>query len=264
MLDNIPAKRRLIVALDFNTTNEAMGLVTKLGDQVEFYKVGWQLFFGSGFETINELTKLGKRVFLDLKMTDIPATIEQAIRNAPSKSVDFIELMTLSGGLRDLAEAARRASTGKPLRFLMLTALSSVNDQDIKDLYGKNMSLEKLVTLNAQRALDAECDGLIASGRSVKMLRDKFKDKNFIIVTPGIRPEGSSINDHKRTLTPYQAIKDGADYLVVGRPITQSPDPRKAAADIIKDIQRAMDERSDDSNGEQTEDTGPLARLAAG
>ncbi len=241
MNKNIEAKDRLIVALDFNTADEAMQVVKKLGDEVEFYKVGWQLFFGTHYTVINELAGMGKKVFLDLKMSDIPTTIQQAIKNTPSKSVDFVELMTLDG-VSEVVIAAKEGASSDKLKFLMLTVLSSMDDDDIKSLYGKDATIDKVISYRAKTAIELDCDGVIASGESVRNLRNELGD-DFYIVTPGIRTEGASTDDHKRSLTPYQAITYGSDYLVVGRPIVQASDPLEVAKNIITDIQKALDEK---------------------
>lgn len=242
MID-LPAKGRLIVALDFDSEREALALVESLGDAVDFYKVGWQLFFGTHFHAVQKLAAQGKKIFLDLKMTDIPATIRQAINNAPREAVNSLELMTLSGPSAVVKAARAGAPPHTRLKFLMLTALSSMDDADIKALYGAQATLEKVALHTAEKALDAGCDGLIASGSSVKLLRETFKGMEFIIVTPGIRPEGTPVDDHKRSLTPYRAIVDGADYLVVGRPISGSPRPREMAQRISSDIEKALADR---------------------
>ena len=253
MKKDISASERLIVALDVDTNEEALKIVEILGDDVSYYKVGWQLFIGgSAYELIKKLANLKKKVFLDLKMEDIGATIERAMRNAPSEFVDFVELLTLKGsGAKALVEAAKRGALSKhggspdsnKLKFLMLTALSSVDDEDIKEVYGEDATLEKVIRHNARTALAANCDGLIASGESIRDLRKEFGD-DFYIVSPGIRPKGSDTDDHKRSLTPYQAITYGADYLVVGRPIIYANDPRKIAKEVIADIEMAMADKS--------------------
>jgi len=241
MKKDMSAKNRLIVALDVDTANEAMNIVKSLGDDVEFYKVGWQLFFGTHFEVVNRLAETGKKVFLDLKMSDIPATIRQAIQNTPRESVGVVELMTLDG-VSEVVEAAMQGKQSENLKFLMLTILSSMDDEDIKILYGQDASLNTVVNYRATKAIELGCDGVIASGESVKDLRNELGD-DFYIVTPGIRLEGSATDDHKRSLTPYQAITYGSDYLVVGRPITQADNPLKVAKNIVVDIQRALDEK---------------------
>mgnify|MGYP000435172246 CR=1 FL=1 len=241
MLD-IPANKRLIVALDYDDQEEALALVEKLGDLVGFYKVGWQLFMKSHFNIIENLAEMEKRIFIDLKMGDIPATIYKALKNMPAKSAHFIELMTLSG-LGATVTAAREGASSQELKFLMLTVLSSMDEGDIKELYGDQADLKKIILFIAGKAIDAGCNGLIASGDSVRQIREKFGD-DPIIVTPGIRPAGADVNDHKRAQTPQRAIANGADYLVVGRPITQADDAVAAAKSIIAGIQEGLDARA--------------------
>ena len=241
MLD-IPAKDRLIVALDYDDAEEALLLVDKLSDRVSFYKVGWQLFMKSHFNIIEKLAQREKRIFIDLKMGDIPATIQKALKNVPAQSAHFIELMTLSG-LGATVTAARQGASSQGLKFLMLTVLSSMDDEDIKELYGEQASLEKIISFISRKALSAGCNGLIASGDSVRQIREEFGYEP-IIVTPGIRPSGAGVDDHKRAQTPKQAILNGADYLVVGRPITQADDEIAAAEAIIEDIQEGLNARN--------------------
>jgi len=238
------ASDKLIVALDVDTAAQAKEIVDELGDLVNFYKVGWQLFLGTHFTFVKQLGEMGKKVFLDLKMEDIPETIHLAIRNAPD--VEFIELMTLKGTsqlVKAAKQGAAREAGGAAPKFLMLTVLSSQDDEDIQEIYGPGVTLGEIVELRAGKALLAECDGLIASGNSVKKLREKYGSK-FIIVAPGIRPKGSSVDDHKRTLTPYQAIMDGANYIVVGRPITKAKDKRAVTTTIIAEIEKACRDKS--------------------
>ena len=260
------ARDRLIVALDVNTNKQALDIVDKLGENVTYYKVGWQLFFGgAAYELIKNLAQRGKKVFLDLKMEDIDTTIELTMKNAPVEFVEYVELLTLKGsGAGALVKAAKRGASHKraeKLKFLMLTVLSSLDDSDIK-AYGSTMTLEKLIKLNAKTALDAGCDGLIASGESIRDLRNEFGD-DFYIVAPGIRPDGFSTDDHKRSLTPYDAIAYGANYLVVGRPITKSDDPGKAALSVIADIERALNDASTNpASDPHPEDSGNFQGMA--
>ncbi len=223
-MDAVPASERLIVALDVDTKEEATEIVKALGNTVSFYKVGYQLYIASGLEVIRELTKQGKKVFLDLKLDDTPRTVEKTIKNMEK---DGIEFFTLQGN-RDTAKAARegRGERDNP-KFLQVPLLSSW-DTD----------LDGVVVRRARRILEAGCDGVIASGTSVGKLRQEIP--NILIVSPGIRPEGSDPNDHKRMLTPFDAIKAGADYLVVGRPIRDSSDPAGTARHIQDEIKRAL------------------------
>ncbi|MYH69792.1 MAG: orotidine-5'-phosphate decarboxylase [Gammaproteobacteria bacterium] len=234
---------RLIVALDFDSAAKANLLIEKLEGTVNFYKVGWQLFLGAGWPFIKALLEAGRKVFLDLKINDIDRTVEAALANMPNEFAGRLELLTIHGGSATVAAARRgRGNNGKPY-LLMLTVLSSMDAADLKELSpdGAMPDTDAIVLRRARQALDAGCEGLIASGSSVCALRRELCDREFLIVTPGIRPADSGHDDHKRTLTPGQAIADGADYLVVGRPITQSPDPLRTAQSIIADMETALD-----------------------
>ena len=234
---------RLIVALDFDSAAKANLLIEKLEGTVNFYKVGWQLFLGAGWPFIKALLEAGRKVFLDLKINDIDRTVEAALANMPNEFAGRLELLTIHGGSATVAAARQgRGDNNKP-RLLMLTVLSSMDAADLKELApdGAEPDTDAIVIRRARQALDAGCEGLIASGTSVRALRRELRDREFLIVTPGIRPADSGHDDHKRTLTPGQAIADGADYLVVGRPITQSPDPLQVAQFIIADMETALD-----------------------
>ena len=224
---------RLIVALDFEGRDPALRLADRLGDLVSFYKVGWQLFIGAGFPLVRELGQRGKRVFLDLKMDDIEATVEAAVRNMK----DEVDLLTIHGtGATVRAARAGRAGRLRP-RFLMVTALSSVDSADVRSTFADpELDIDDYVTGKARDALDAGCDGLIASGSSVGRLRSAFPGRDFLVVAPGIRPAGAGVDDHKRTLTPTEAVRSGADYLVVGRPVRNAADPAASAARIVDEI----------------------------
>ena len=228
---------RLIVALDFDGRDEALRLADRLADGVAFYKVGWQLFIGAGFALVRELAARGKRVFLDLKMNDIDATVRAAVGNMKEE----VDLLTLQG----TAATVRAARDGRGDRLgpklLMVTALSSVDTEDVRGAaVSSGLDIDDYAVGRAREALDAGCDGLIASGSSVRRLRTAFADREFLMVVPGIRPAGAGTDDHKRTLTPFEAIRDGADYLVAGRPVRNAPDPAASAARIVDDIARAM------------------------
>ena len=234
---------RLIVALDFNSAAEANLLIEKLEGAVNFYKVGWQLFLGEGWPFIRSLLEAGRKVFLDLKINDIDRTVEAALANMPNEFAGRLELLTIHGGSATVAAARQgRGNNDKP-HLLMLTVLSSMDAADLKELSpdGAEPDTDAIVLRRARQALDAGCEGLIASGTSVRTLRRELCDREFLIVTPGIRPANSGHDDHKRTLTPGQAIADGANYLVVGRPITQSPDPLQVAQFIIADMETTLD-----------------------
>jgi orotidine-5'-phosphate decarboxylase len=236
---SIPIAERLIVALDYDTWSEAIELVDLLGDSVSFYKVGWQLFMGSHFYVPDMLAKRGKKVFLDLKIEDIPNTVYRAMRNVKNGSLEHIKLMTVNGSSA-LIKTVLTSLEVKP-RLLMLTALSSMDDEDARKLFGPEATIEVVVAHRAKNALNADCDGLIASGDSVKMLRsDPAIGFVPLIVTPGIRFDDNSKNDHKRSLTPFEAARDGADHLVVGRPIREAHDPRAAVSRVVADIRKGL------------------------
>ena len=241
---DLAAAERLIVALDFNNATEANRLIGQLGSAVNFYKVGWQLFLGEGWPFIGTLLEEGRKVFLDLKINDIDQTVQAALANMPNEFAGRLELLTINGGSATVSAAEKgRGANDKPY-LLMLTVLSSMDATDLKELSldGATIDTETVVKGKAQQALDAGCEGLIASGSSVRDLRREFRDREFLIVTPGIRPRDSGHDDHKRTLTPYQAITYGADYLVVGRPITRASNPSQAAQSIISDMETALNE----------------------
>lgn len=247
----IPASERLIVALDFDAAGEARALVGELGDGVGFYKVGWQMFLGAGWPFVEELLENGKKVFLDLKIGDIGNTVRAAVHNMPDRFAGRLELLTLQGGSATV-RAAHAGRNGKDRPYLlMLTVLSSMDDADVRELYPGSdapVDVSSLVRLRAQMALDAGCEGLVASGESVRELRAHFRDRQFLIVAPGIRPEGTAVDDHKRTLTPYHAIRYGADYLVVGRPISRADRPLDVARAVLADIERALQDREQDGS----------------
>lgn len=239
-MDDIRAQDRLIVALDFDSDREAMNLVKTLGKRVGFYKIGWQLFPSTGWSFVRALADEGKKIFLDLKIGDIDETVRAAVKNMPLEDGN-LELLTIQGNGATVKAAIAGKDGNKKPSILMLTALSSWNDVDIKDFFGTENAppLGDYIRLNAKKALDAGCDGVIASGASVRQIRQEFKGRDFLIVSPGIRPDGDRHDDHKRTLTPYDAITSGADYLVVGRPITRAGNPAAVAGRIIDDIDRA-------------------------
>jgi orotidine-5'-phosphate decarboxylase len=240
MRTDIAARERLIVALDVDTGAEALQLVEQLGNDVSFYKVGLQLFMEGGLAVVKRIVSQGKKVFLDLKIDDTPRTVQEAVRNI---AIDGVEFFTLQGN-RATAHAAK-AGRGARLspRFLQVTYLSSWDSADLKehlhiDASSDKVSIDEQVVNRARRILESGCDGVIASGTSVSRLRREFP--TLLIVTPGIRPSGSGNDDHKRSMTPLEAITSGADYLVVGRPIRSASDPRATAHSIQQEIEQAV------------------------
>ena len=232
---------RLIVALDVDGRDPALRLVDRLDDAVTFYKVGWQLFIGAGFPFVRELGERGKKVFLDLKLGDIEATVQAAVANM-KEEVEFLTVQGMAATVR--AARVGRADRARP-RLLMVTALSSIDTADVRGATADpGLDIDDYAVGNAGAALDAGCDGLIASGSSVRRIRAGFPDREFVVVVPGIRPAGEGTDDHKRTLAPMEAIRDGADYLVVGRPVRNAPDPAASVTRIVDDIARGMEMRA--------------------
>lgn len=234
------ARERLIVALDVDTIDEALQVVSQLGPDVSFYKVGLQLFMAGGLSVVQRLVDEGKKVFLDLKIDDTPRTVQEAVRNS---AIDGVEFFTLQGNA-DTVRAARagRGSRSSP-RFLQITYLSSWDTSNLHehlhiDAGSDTLSIDDQVVIRARRILDSGCDGVIASGTSVGRLRREYP--NLLIVTPGIRPSGIGGDDHKRSMSPFDAIKAGADYLVVGRPIRCAADPKGIAHKIQQEIEQAL------------------------
>jgi orotidine-5'-phosphate decarboxylase len=224
------AREKLIVALDFATIREAEELVTALGDGVSFYKIGLELTCGGGLRFAQDLIKDGKEVFLDLKLHDIPATVGRACAKVASFGAKFLTIHAYPQTMK----AAKSAATGSTLRLLGVTVLTSYDDHDLADA-GYAYGVADLVARRAAQAHEAGLDGLILSAEEAGAVRARF-GQAMILVTPGIRPAGAEASEQKRTMTPAAAIAAGADYLVVGRPVTQARNPREAAEAIIAEI----------------------------
>jgi len=224
----VPVRDRLILALDVPDRDTALETVELLGDSVNFYKLGLELFMsGSYFELVEQLLRRGKRVFCDLKFFDVPETVARAVRQLKDRGVDFT---TVHGNDRML-----RAAVGEKngLKILAVTVLTSLDQGDLEDL-GFECDVEALVRSRAKRALAIGCDGVISSGLEISSLRKDLGDQ-LIIVVPGIRPvQNRPLDDQKRVVTPTEAFWNGADYIVVGRPIRDAEDPC-AKAEAIQD-----------------------------
>jgi orotidine-5'-phosphate decarboxylase len=223
----IPVRERLIFPLDVDTRHEALALVDELGDEVLFYKVGLQLFLADRYlELIAELLRRGKQVFADLKFFDVPETVASAVRQLAGSGARFATIHGNDAMLRAACAQARG-----DVQLLAVTALTSLDQGDLDDL-GFQVSVEKLVLSRARRALQLGCDGVISSGLEAAALRHELGER-FLVVSPGIRPvENQRTDDQKRVVSVEQALRSGADYLVVGRPIRNAPDRRAAAAAI--------------------------------
>ena len=228
------AREKLIVALDYWDINDAVKLVEDLGDEVSFYKVGLGLQLAGGDNLAKDLIRQGKRVFLDYKYLDIEETIKTAVKRAAELGVEFLTVHGVGGILRAAVEG--RGNSG--LKLLCVTVLTSMDADDVKEM-GFQCDVEELVLARAKKALDAGVDGVIASAREAAEIRKQTSNK-LTIVAPGIRPRDSASDDQKRVATPGEAIRAGADYLVIGRPITRAADPKQAARDIISEMAAAL------------------------
>jgi len=233
----IPPRERLIFALDVPDLDRARNLIGRLGDSVQFYKLGLEFFLsGHYFELAAELREHGKKIFADLKLFDIPVTVASAVRQLANHHVHFCTVHGNDSMLRAAAEAKG------DMKVLAVTALTSLDQGDLDDL-GFQCDARTLVLSRARRALEAGCDGVVSSGLEVPALRASV-DHALITVCPGIRPifndEDPAADDQQRVVTPAQAIASGADYLVVGRPIRDAADPRGAAEAIQRQIASAL------------------------
>jgi orotidine-5'-phosphate decarboxylase len=235
----IPAKDHLIVALDVPEAEAARTLVTRIGDAASFYKIGMELSMASGFfELLEWLRSQDKKVFVDLKFFDIPETVARAVARLSERGAQFC---TIHGNQAIMQAAAAAKSNG--LKVLAVTALTSLDRADLDDL-GFQCEVSDLVLSRARRALAAGCDGVVSSGLEVERLRAEAPHE-IICVTPGIRPVDNTVikdglGDQKRVMTPTRALKAGADYLVVGRPIRDAADPRAATLAIQTEISEAL------------------------
>lgn len=227
-------RERLIVALDVSTGSEAQKLVARIGDAAGIYKVGLQLFTAEGPGIVRDLVSSGRRVFLDLKLHDIPTTVALAVKSAAELRVDMLTIHA-SGGAAML-RAATEAAAGR-MNLLAVTVLTSLNDEDMQEI-GVAGRLSDQVLRMASLAQSTGCQGIVTSPREALMVR-KMVGEGFAIVTPGIRPAGTETNDQQRIATPAQAISNGVSHIVVGRPITHAPDPAKAAQAIIVEMEQA-------------------------
>ena len=234
----IETKDRLIVALDLQDIEAARSMVRQLEGVVDFFKIGLALQLAQGVEDfIRELIGTRKRVFLDYKYYDIPQTVKKAVARAAKLGVSFLTVHGSGKSIRGALEG--RGSSN--LKLFTVTVLTSMDAADIAEMGYTQHSVEDLVVVRAKNALAAGCDGVIASGREAKLIKD-ISGGNLLVVTPGIRPDGYPEDDQKRKTTPRQAILSGADYLVIGRPITDELNPRTAATTILEEMQSAFND----------------------
>jgi len=228
---NIDNRDRLIFAMDVPDCDEAKRLTETLGDAVTFYKIGLELMMSGGyFDLLDWMLARDKKVFCDLKFFDIPATVGKAVRQLKDRGASFVTVH----GNQSIMEAAAE-NKGDTLKVLGVTVLTSLDRGDLDDL-GFDCDIESLVLSRAKRALEAGCDGVISSGLEVARLRETV-DERLVVVTPGIRPvDNRPVGDQKRVVTVETAFENGADHIVVGRPIRDADDPRAAAESIQKSI----------------------------
>jgi orotidine-5'-phosphate decarboxylase len=234
MSDRILPEERLIFAMDVPETDRARALATELGDSVRFYKLGLELMMSGGyFELLDWLVARDKQVFVDLKFFDVPATVASAVRRLNNRGITF----TTVHGNQSIMEAAAEAKGD--VKILAVTVLTSLDRGDLDDL-GFACNVEDLVLSRARRALEAGCDGVVSSGLEAPRLRE-FIDHRLLVVIPGIRPvDNRPDDDQKRVVSVEQAFSNGADYIVVGRPIRDADSPREAAEGIQKSIAKSF------------------------
>ena len=227
---------RLIVALDVPNALAGLELAERLGDAVSFYKIGLGMLTGGGLALANELKQgHGKRIFLDMKLFDIGATVEAAVRGIAQYDLDFLTVH----GDPHVVRAAKQGAGGSGLKILAVTVLTSLDRADLDAGLIVPGDVTEIVTTRAARALEAGADGVIASPREAALIRALPEAAGRLIVTPGVRPAGSDAGDQKRIETPATAIANGADHIVVGRPIWQAPDPAAAARAVIAELPTA-------------------------
>lgn len=232
---NIPLNERIIFALDVSSKEEAEKLVTCLGSHINFFKVGLQLFIAEGFRAIDMILDRGHKVMCDLKLFDVPKTVQLAIKQLNNRGITFATVHGNDSILKAAVEEKR------DMKILAVTVLTSFDEEDMRKM-GLSGSVEDLVYYRARRAIELGCDGVVSSGLEAKRLRDDLGE-NFLIVAPGIRP-GKNIeifeDDQKRIMTAQQAISNGADYVVVGRPIQTAKDPVAVVESMQNQIKKVL------------------------
>ena len=224
---------RLIVALDVPNVLDGLALVERIGSAANFYKIGLGMLTGGGLALANELKQEhGKRIFLDMKFFDIGATVEAAVRGIAQYDLDFLTVH----GDPYVVQAAREGAAGSDMKILAVTILTSLDRSNLDDACIKDGTIPDLVQERAGKALTAGADGVIASPQEASLIRALPEAEGKLIVTPGVRPVGADLGDQKRVTTPAQAIANGADHVVVGRPVWQAEDPANATQDILAEL----------------------------
>lgn len=235
----IQARERLVFALDVPTAKAAEAMLDRVQESVGVVKIGLELFTSEGPAVVRMVQRYGKPVFLDLKVLDIAETVQRTVARVADMGVSFL---TVHGERKALAAAVKGRAGNPAMNILAVTVLTNVEQADLREC-GFEGTVEHAVVTRARMAAEAGCDGVIASGREPAAIRSAIAAP-LLIVTPGVRPAGKQVDEHARATTPRQAIHTGADYLVVGRPIRDAPDPRAAAQAIVDEMQAAFAERS--------------------
>ncbi len=239
------AKEKLIIALDYSKMEDAERLVETLGDDISIYKVGLESYLSTEGKLVDYLHRKGKKVFLDLKFHDITNTVKMACENAIRKNV-FMFNIHCSNGKKTMSEAAELLKSHNSRSLLIgVTVLTNLGEEDINEIFSSTLTLQELVMNMAEIAKRSNMDGIVCSPHESGMIKEKL-GKDFITVCPGVRPrftldgEGKSNDDQNRIMTPYDAIKNGVDFLVVGRPVTRTGNPLEAARLILEEISEGM------------------------
>jgi orotidine-5'-phosphate decarboxylase len=231
--ETIAPRDRLIVALDISSIAAAETMIATLGDSVTFYKIGYQLAYAGGLSLVRQLADAGKKVFIDLKLHDIGNTVARGVESVAKLGGTFLTVHAYPQTMK----AAKEARAGSNLKILAVTVLTSYDNNDLHEA-GYRLGVSELVEIRARQAQALGIDGLVCSPEEAANLR-KIVGSRMNLVTPGIRPAGSATGDQKRIMTPARAIAAGADYLVVGRPVMEAPDPKAAADAIVSEIAQA-------------------------
>ena len=221
----------LIIALDVESTSEALALVETIGPEAEFYKIGMELYAVAGMDFVTQLGSLGKKVFLDLKLYDIGETVKRAVKGiCKNEAITFVTVH----GSKSVMTAAVEGRGTKPTKLLAVTVLTSFDQNDLADL-GYSVPISELVELRVRKAVESGIDGIVCSPLEVQRVR-QIGGPELKLVTPGVRSAGAAAGDQKRVATPAEAIRNGADYLVIGRQVTRADDPRQACEQILAEI----------------------------
>ena len=226
----ISSRDRLIVALDLSSAEAAEALIERIGDSVTFYKIGYQLAYAGGLPLVSKLAGSGKKVFIDLKLHDIGNTVASGVKSIAKLGATFLTVHAYPQTMK----AAAEARAGSNLKILGVTVLTSYNEADAQAA-GYRLSVSDMVEMRARQAQECGIDGIVSSAEEAARLR-RIVRADMALVTPGIRPAGADAGDQKRVMTPARAISEGADYLVVGRPVTEAADPKHVAETIVAEI----------------------------